>query len=236
MQAIFQTVLIRTAFDRAGIWYTKHMITKDSQPKIDWQWLPLGYRVQHSGSAPLNGSTEFRIIFGMILNYLLPQDCLVRDQIVDVSSGEYPELFVVQGETRKVSAETEEEDWLPFEISLAATFKEFQGSHHIVYSLEWHHSEEIDPSIPLRELEVHEDIRLSRVEIHLSFFESRFTSIFGFSPVPTRTISAVATPESFEWSAQVEGVRSKSAALEALKQLTSSVRAIDSREGAALPH
>lgn len=79
--------------------------------------------------------------------------------------------------------------WSPFEASCHTHFHEFQGDHHISYTLNHHHSETIPDWLPWRLLGAAAPIRPRYFRLGIERFQSRFTfASFGYLPQVTDSL------------------------------------------------
>jgi len=166
-------------------------------------WLRGGYAAEYQHSACINSSALSDLIHGTLSalythlacdkEFKVTRDFKGRDgldTIINAIPGDASdEVFRLGG---LIATERQGEDnfeWSQFNVACHAPFREFEGAHHILYSLDIRRSDSIPSWIPWRLLGAAAPIRPQYFRVGIERFQSRFTfASFGFLPQVTDTL------------------------------------------------
>lgn len=211
------------------------MLSPPLSPKIRWQWIPFGWAAEGDLKVKANQEVLVRTT-DTCINRLLPSETFYKKELTDIKGQEpgtitsfapipefpikKPELLFLAGETRTSPDDAAEEDWEPFSVGIYTEFKEFLGPHHIIHTLNEERHGAYPEDLKLRELSISPKVRVKFCRFGYEVFESRFASIFGYTPVVVKTLLIECSSENLSIRAVLEGITSKEKLLVRFKEFT----------------
>lgn len=188
-----------------------------SSLSTNWRFFPLGFACEYLFSTPL---VKFQLseVTDYILRHFIPAGLLEAPAVTDLKGRDAGRMIACDEYHHRVPARDEllylaGELYFPnldaaaaepglvtegFEVSLRTPFKEFEGSQHIVHSVETTRHGALPDYVPLRCIGRIIPAKVTVLRFAIDVFHAKFFSSFiGFSPVVTQSLLIDADTQNF---------------------------------------
>jgi hypothetical protein len=187
-------------------------------------WILGGYAAEYAHALTISSSQLSELIHGVLLalhthlgcdkQFKLTRDFKGRDGL-DALIKEIPgdptnEVFRLGGLIATEKRGEDDFEWSQFNVACHATFREFEGTHHILHALDIRRDDSVPAWLPWRLLGAAAPIRPRYFRLGVERFQTRFTfASFGFLPQVTdsllidvfdQSLSCVVRTEQSTWS------------------------------------